>query len=382
MPIPELSEYRFEKYEKPTYSFMERLLAYAGLLLSGNKNGRFLDRDARYTYETLYRDGKKVRETRYGKNSLVVREFKDGKVLQRNRSYLFPGQGYYDEDVFEDNKRVRHEHYFRGNLTITPVQDDKMNGLRECYMVQGKKLILFETQEFKNNLPDGEYKQFYEDGSLRVSGRKKGYISTRVVEDVSRLTYDEKETVEAVKTDKGSVIYVANRVSAHFVGWLDHFYPNGNIEERTFWDENGEFRDMTCWNENGDIIAGRHVDEKNVETAFLRSEDGKGFSAIISKHGELYEVTLDEEGKRTEKKVEKENIVRNPFEHKTEKHDKPSDPCSKSGSYSFSESSLGQKRSKKLKNILFKMMAPPLRSKAARAKRTKSFKSYRKQSGR
>lgn len=382
MPIPELSEYRFEKYEKPTYSFMERLLAYAGLLLSGNKNGRFLDRDARYTYETLYRDGKKVRETRYGKNSLVVREFKDGKVLQRNRSYLFPGQGYYDEDVFEDNKRVRHEHYFRGNLTITPVQDDKMNGLCECYMVQGKKLILFETQEFKNNLPDGEYKQFYEDGSLCVSGRKKGYISTRVVEDVSRLTYDEKETVEAVKTDKGSIIYVANRVSAHFVGWLDKFYQNGRIEERTFWDENGNFRDMTCWDENGDVIGGRHMDDNYVETAFWRNESGKGFSAIISKKGELYEVILDEDGNRVEKKVEENNEVHNFIRNKTAKIDRPQNPFSKSGSYSFSESSLGQKRSKKLKNILFKMMACPLRSKAARANRTKSLNVSRKQSGR
>jgi hypothetical protein len=93
-------------------------------------------------------------------------------------------------------------------------------------------------------------------------------------------------------------------------------------------------------------------------------------------------VILDEDGNRVEKKVEENNEVHNFIRNKTAKIDRPQNPFSKSGSYSFSESSLGQKRSKKLKNILFKMMTRPLRSKAARANRTKSLNVSRKQSGR
>ena len=150
--------------------------------------------------------------------------------------------------------------------------------------------------------------------------------------------------------------------NTYFVGWVDSFYKTGNIESRTFYDQSGHLRDTTRWNEAGEVVEGRHVDDQNIETFFLKDEEGPGFSAIITKQGQQYEVTLDEQGHRSEVKLEPAQHSAQqplpPFRWPTYKH--PS----------------------KLKDALFMMTPHPWKHKAARLLFGRNLKKSPKSSGR
>lgn len=363
MPVPDLSQYHFEKLHQPHPFAWSAIKDRLRFWFSGRRTGRVVSWGWPGVRETFYRDGKKVQENRYEDAKLQIREFNGDTLIERRRIYNNTRR-YYDEDVFENQKWVRRESYFKRVLTIYPVKDNAVNGMRESYHIQDGQAVLWETQEMQNGMPNGAFRQFYEDGSLMMSGEKKSEIARKVLKpnDVARLSASQKENLHVVRPEKGEPIYLLENANTYFVGWVDSFYKTGNIESRTFYDQSGHLRDTTRWNEAGEVVEGRHVDDQNIETFFLKDEEGPGFSAIITKQGQQYEVTLDEQGHRSEVKLEPAQHSAQqplpPFRWPTYKH--PS----------------------KLKDALFMMTPHPWKHKAARLLFGRNLKKSPKSSGR
>lgn len=348
MPIPDLSKYSFEKLKHPHPLGRQAIKDRIKFWLSGFRDGRVVNLKKEGVQEVFYRNGEKIKENNYNDNKLLIREFDKESVVEKYRSYGNTRR-YYEEDVYQNGQRIRHESYFKGNLTITPVENDEFNGLQESYLVSSGRPILFSTQEMKKGVPDGEFRQYYENGELMLSGRKKTTTDIKAESDPEKINHLKSLHWSRIRVlnPETNPLHVFERDHSYYVGWLDSFYQNGKIESRTFHDEKGNVRDVTSWDEAGNVVSGRHIDDKNVETCFLR--DGNGFSAVISKNGHLYEVNLDEEGHRTEKEVQESSS--------------PSPNSVISNSKPFK---CNLKKESKLKNALFTMTPGPFKLKMAR----------------
>lgn len=219
-------------------------------------------------------------------------KFIDG-IFQCNYGKEYKNGNLYYEGSFKNNKKHGKGKLFVDNqICDCSYNNDNLNGKFTSYMKINNNLQKIYTLHYKNNVKQGIYEQFYENGNRYITTVYKNNIQRGkgiLYHDNGNIKYDGNlknfkfNGIGTLYNINRQIIYTGNFKNNFFNGYGIFYYNNGNVKyDGIFF--NGNFQNGVEYKEDGSLIDSnntrqKHRDEMNIRN-FLETNNTKKIQEI------------------------------------------------------------------------------------------------------
>lgn len=278
--------------EKPFYyQYNEKYLqAFGGYVLNEKKEKVYeghwiiLDDEGSVLREGKYENGiANGLWKAYDENANVVNEY-----IMKNDTINETAYVYFSHDKKVEAKQLKME---------VPFIDGKINGVRKIYNRSG---ILIEHSSWLDDWFDGEYLDYYSQGSLNAKANyKKGELTGEFYayypngDLKTKLFYAEKDKEgTAVYYYPNGNIESEGKIMNHIaVGKWNHYYYSGKLNAESFYDNQGkETGKWTYYNRDGILLGETFFENAKKQQELVYALDEKLLYKLMYKNGNLSEI--------------------------------------------------------------------------------------------